>query len=430
LLQCFHADITISLRRGETLARRALIAQSTRQQPMAKRKSKARAAAPANASLLAAVRPLDWLLAAFPLAIALWYFGADDLWVFVVSGIAIIPLAGLMGRATESLAATLGPALGGLLNASFGNAAELIIALAALRSGPQMYPLVKASITGSIIGNVLLVLGLSITLGGLRFTYHNFNRTAASMGATLLTLATVGLMIPTLYYHVFAAEAPSAEQLRTIEFLSEEIAFILAGVYVLSLVFSFVTHRQAFDSSAITPGKAAHVEKPEWTRGPALAVLAAATAGVAVMSELLVGSVEPAAHALGMSSVFVGVIVVAIVGNAAEHSTAVIVAMRDQMDLSVNIAVGSGMQIALFVAPVLVFASLAMGHEHPLDLHFTPMEIVAVTISILVLAQVAQDGESHWLEGVMLLAVYAILALAFYHLGEIAPPAVPAPAGH
>jgi Ca2+:H+ antiporter len=242
-----------------------------------------------------------------------------------------------------------------------------------------------------------------------------------------LTLATVGLMMPTLYYHTFAASLPlQPAQVNTIESLSEEIAVILAGVYVLSLVFSFVTHRQIFESSETqhATDEPVAVHAPAWGRGKSLVVLIVATVGVAVMSELLVDSAEQAAHALGMSAVFVGVIVVAIVGNAAEHSTAVLMAMKNQMDLAVNIAVGSGIQIALFVAPVLVFASLAMGHEHPLDLHFTLMEIVALTISIAVLALVAQDGESHWLEGVMLLAVYAILALAFYHLGDIAPPEI------
>ncbi len=373
---------------------------------------------------------LDSLLLAFPAALAMRFAGVDDLWVFIVSGIAIVPLAGLMGRATESLASTLGSGIGGLLNATFGNAAELIIALIALSKGPQMYPLVKASITGSIIGNVLLVLGLAITLGGFRHTYQHFNRTAASMGATLLALATVGLIMPTLYYYVFATARPlDPDQMATVEFLSEEIAGILAVVYVLSLAFMFVTHRKLFDVAHEPAGQTKAEEKleeePHWGRGMALTVLIASTVGVAVVAEMLVASVEAAAHELGMSQVFVGVIVVAIIGNAAEHSTAVLVAMKNKMDLSVNIAVGSGIQIALFVAPVLVFASMLMGHERPLDLHFTPMEIVAVIASIAILALVAQDGESHWLEGVMLLAVYAILALAFYHLGDLAPPELP-----
>jgi Ca2+:H+ antiporter len=368
--------------------------------------------------------PLLILLIAMPVALAASYFGWGDLWVFVASGVAIVPLAGLMGRATESLAARFGSGVGGLLNATFGNAAEVVIALAALRQGPHMYPLVKASITGSIMGNILLVLGLSMLAGGLRYKQQRFNRTSASMGATLLTLATAGLIIPTLYYYVFAASQPlSPEQQHTVEFLSEEIAVILAGVYVLSLVFTFVTHRGLLTST--DEGPPAHAE-PEWSRTVAISVLVLSTVGVAVMGEMLVRSVEHAATALGMGSVFVGVIVVAIVGNAAEHSSAVLVAMKNKMDLSFTIAVGSGIQIALFVAPLLVFASIALGNAVPLDLHFTPMEIVAVTISIIVLAQVAQDGETHWLEGVMLLAVYAILALAFYHLGEMSVTAAPA----
>jgi Ca2+:H+ antiporter len=387
-------------------------------------------ARPSNSSLTQAAwsylsaHPLDVLLLAFGAAIALRYGHADALWVFVASAVAIVPLAGLMGRATETLAARLGPGIGGLLNATFGNAAEMIIALVALAKGPHMYPLVKASITGSIICNVLLVLGLSFTLGGVRFRYQHFNSAAASMGATLLTLATVGLMMPTLYYHVFAAGSPvQAETMATIESLSEEIAAVLAFVYLLSLVFTLGTHRSMFDGSEQAAGDAsADPKNSNAAVAGAVAVLIVATVGVAIMSELLVETVELATHALGMSSVFVGVIVVAIVGNAAEHSTAVTVALKNQMDLSVNIAVGSGIQIALFVAPVLVFCSLAMGHDRPLDLHFTLMEIVAVAISIFVLALVAHDGQSHWLEGVMLLAVYAVLALAFYHLGEISPP--------
>ncbi len=368
--------------------------------------------------------PLDGLLVAFPLALALRIAGRDDLWVFLASALAVVPLAGLMGRATESLAATLGSGIGGLLNASFGNAAELIIALVALWEGPEMYPLVKASITGSIICNLLLVLGLSITVGGIRYQFQHFNSQAASMGATLLALATIGLIMPTLYYYVFAAARPlDAGQMATVEFLSEEIAAILALVYVLSLVFMFVTHRRLFDGEAgsDTTSQDPQDDDSHWSRPYALAVLTVSTVGVAIVAEMLVGSVEAAARELGMSRVFVGVIVVAIVGNAAEHSTAVLMALKNKMDLAVNIAVGSGIQIALFVAPVLVFASMLMWHEQPLDLHFTLMEIVAVIVSIAVLALVAQDGESHWLEGVMLLAVYAIVALAFYHLGEMSP---------
>lgn len=375
-----------------------------------------------------AVQPLNWLVVALPVSIALRLAGTDDLWVFLASALAIVPLAGLMGQATEHLASKLGAGIGGLLNATFGNAAELIIALAALRKGPQMYPLVKASITGSIIGNVLLVLGAALTAGGFFHRRQTFNRTAASMGATLLALSAVGLIMPTLYYYTYlftGGHTVDENELHMVELLSDEIAAVLAAVYVLSLIFTLFTHRNLFsDQDEARPqphshgDRHKHSEEAAWSRAQALVVLLLSTIGVAAMSEQLVQSVEAAAHSLGMSQVFVGVIVVAIVGNAAEHSTAVLMAIKNKMDLAVNIAVGSSLQIALFVAPVLVFASMAMGHPHTLDLHFTPMEIIAVVISIVVLAMVSQDGESHWLEGVMLLAVYAILALAFYHLPE------------
>ncbi|MEE8451799.1 MAG: calcium/proton exchanger [Thermoguttaceae bacterium] len=365
--------------------------------------------------------PLYWLLVAMPVALALEWTHADPLWVFLISALAIVPLAGLMGRATENLAETLGAGIGGLLNATFGNAAEMIIALIALSKGPEMYPLVKASITGSIIGNILLVLGLSILLGGLKFPRQTFNRTAAGMGATLLALATIGLIMPTLYYYVFhAGTSQAAVGLHEIESLSEEIAFILAFIYVLSLVFSLRTHRHLFSGPEAELQAAGKHHQPEWSRRTSMILLVLATVGIAWMSELLVGSVEHAGKALGMNAVFVGVILVAIVGNAAEHSTAVLMAMKNKMDLAFHIAVGSSIQIALFVAPVLVFASMAMGHEQPLDLHFTLLEILAIMLSVGVLSMVSQDGESHWMEGVMLLGVYIIMALAFYHLPDVA----------
>ncbi len=362
------------------------------------------------------IEPLHWLLAAVPVAVVVEVTHANPLAVFVCSGIAIIPLAGLLGRATENLAETLGPGIGGLLNATFGNAAELILALLALARGPEMYPLVKASLTGSIIGNVLLVLGLSIFVGGWFHTKQVFNRTAATMGATLLALACASLLIPTLYYEVYlATPGVTAEDRANMELLGEEIAVVLAVMYGLSLLFSLKTHQHLF---AGPEGETAEHVAPEWSRRTSQIVLLAATAGVAVMSEFLVGSVEDAARSLGMSDVFVGVIVVAIIGNAAEHSTAVMVAVKDKMDLAVNIAVGSSLQIALFVTPVLVLASVVLGT--PLDLHFTLMEIVALVIAVAVLALVCVDGETHWMEGAMLLGVYVILGLAFYHLPRAA----------
>jgi Ca2+:H+ antiporter len=359
--------------------------------------------------------PLYWILVAMPIAVALQWLHVGPIWVFVFSGLAIVPLAGIMGRATENLAQTLGAGVGGLLNASFGNAAELIIGLMILAKGPAMYPLVKASITGSIIGNILLVLGLSILMGGLKYPRQTFNRTAAGMGATLLTLASIGLIMPTIYFYLFPTLDPAKAGQHNIEYLSEEIAVILAVIYILSLLFSLKTHKHLFAGEGHGSGG-----PPEWSRGTSIGLLLAATLGVAWMSEVLVGTVEQAAHAMGMNQIFIGVVVVAIIGNAAEHSTAVLMALKNQMDLTVQIAVGSSLQIALFVAPMLVFASIPMGwtfgFQQPLDLHFTLLEMIAVVLSVLVLSLVCQDGESHWMEGVMLLGVYVIIALAFYNL--------------
>jgi Ca2+:H+ antiporter len=364
------------------------------------------------------IEPLNWLLAAIPVAITLRFMHASDVWIFVFSCIAIIPLAGLMGRATENLAETMGAGVGGLLNATFGNAAELIIALFALIKGPEMYPLVKASLTGSIIGNVLLVLGLSILIGGFKFERQTFNRTAASTGSALMALATIGLLVPTLFHAFHVQHSTDAGQKEKLSLLSDEIAVILFAVYLLSLFFSLKTHKHLFAGDP-RPEDADVQQVPEWSRKTSMSVLIAATVGVAIMSEILVGSVESAGQKLGMTSIFMGVIVVAVIGNAAEHSTAILMAMKNKMDLAVTIAVGSGIQIALFVTPVLVFVSIALGR--PLDLHFTGMEIAAIVISLIVLNMVCEDGESHWMEGVLLLAVYIILGLAFYHLPEAAP---------
>ena len=250
------------------------------------------------------IDPLYWLLAAIPVAITLRVMGASDVWIFASSCVAIIPLAGLMGRATESLAETMGAGVGGLLNATFGNAAELIIALMALAKGPEMYPLVKASITGSIIGNVLLVLGLSILCGGLKYERQTFNRVGASTGSALMALATIGLLVPTMFHYFHVHEGASPDKKEDFSFLSDEIAVILFLVYLLSLVFSLRTHKHLF-SGRPDPGDAdAEKEPPEWSRKTAMIVLISATVGVALMSEFLVGSVEAAGRKLGLTSVF------------------------------------------------------------------------------------------------------------------------------
>ncbi len=363
--------------------------------------------------------PFYWLLLAIPLAALLNYLQSGGLAAFIMSAVAVVPLAGLMGRATESLAHALSPSIGGLLNATFGNAAELILALFALARGPEMYPLVKASLTGSIIGNVLLVMGASIVAGGLRYRKQRFNATTASMGATLLALASVGLVMPSIYYHLFRGRAGHIrdEDLMRIEWLSEEIAVVLAIMYVLSLIFTLVTHRDLFGGEEENSEKG-HRPKAEWDWRTALTMLVMATLGVSWMSHVLVGTVEQARHALGMSEIFVGVVIVAVIGNAAEHSSAILMAFRNQMDATVQIAVGSAIQVALFVAPVLVFASMFMGHPHALDLHFSLLETVTVVITVGVLALICQDGETHWMEGALMLGVYTIIALAFYNLPD------------
>ena len=344
------------------------------------------------------------LLALVPLALVLEWSHVDPLLIFITSALAIIPLAGLMGEATEKLAHHTGAGLGGLLNASFGNAAELIIAMMALREG--LHDVVKASITGSILGNILLVLGASMVAGGIRYERQQFNRTAAGMGSSLLLLAAVGLIVPAIFHQTAADQGDIIEQR-----LSLEIAVVLFGIYVLSLFFSLKTHQHLYLGE--NPSIGEDDDRP-WSKRTAMIVLALATVATGVMSEALVGALVPAAERLGMTRIFVGVILVALVGNAAEHSTAVLMARKNHMDLAIGIAVGSSLQIAMLVAPVLVFVSYVFGA--PLNLIFTPFEVAAVTLSVLIVGFIAMDGESHWMEGVMLVGVYVILAIAFFFL--------------
>jgi Ca2+:H+ antiporter len=356
---------------------------------------------------------LNSLLVFVPIAVVLHYTHAPGFWVFAASGVAIVPLAGLMGKATEALSEKLGAGIGGLLNATFGNAAEMIIAFQGLRAG--LTEVVKASITGSILGNILLVLGLSILSGGLKRKTQKFNSTAATMSATLMALSAIGLMVPAVFHLITAGEF-AQERARAEANLSLEISVVLFATYLLSLVFSLRTHRDLYLGTS-NPHDESVAMRPK-TAG---LVLIVATGFVAWMSELLVGAVESASHALGLTDVFVGVIVVAIIGNAAEHSTAILVAMKNQMDLAYHIAVGSSMQIALFVAPALVFLSYAIGR--PMNLLFTSLEVITVGLAVLVVSLVAVDGESNWMEGVLLLAVYIIFAIAFFFLPAHTTPA-------
>ena len=366
---------------------------------------------------------LDWLLIFVPISIALRFIPAfeNPTALFICSGLAIIPLAGWMGKATEHLAEHLGQGIGGLLNATFGNAAELIIALFALSKGLE--GVVKASITGSIIGNMLLVLGLSLIAGGAKYKTQTFDRTAASTSATALTLGAIALLIPTVF-HLVAANVPVAQGGWTPQKeqnLSLAIAIVLIVTYVFTLYFSLVTHKEYFVGEAMqgVAQEVGHEEEASgdhWTKGKSIAVLLVATGFVALISEFLVGAVEAARGALGFTEVFVGVIVVAIIGNAAEHSSAVLMAIRNKMDLSLGIALGSSLQIALFVAPILLFASYLFGK--PMNLEFTIPEVVAVFGSILIVQQICSDGESNWIEGLQLLSVYAILGILFYFLPD------------
>ena len=348
---------------------------------------------------------LGWLLVFAPAAIAIHYASPQaNTTVFVLACLAIIPLAGFLGRATEHLASRTSESVGGLLNATFGNAAELIIGLMALHRG--LYSITKASITGSIIGNVLLVLGASILAGGLRHQRQSFNLMSARAQSTLLMLAAIALLLPAMVHHVADPSKGVQEQ-----GLSVAIAVVLLLAYAMHLLFSLSTHRELLEGESEPEASA----EPVWSLRRALGVLVASTAATAWISEILIGSVEQAAHKAGMSELFVGVIVVATVGNAAEHSSAVMASWRNRMDLALSIAVGSSIQIALFVAPVLVLASYFLGPK-PMDLVFTTAEVTAVAVSVIIMSQVAGDGESNWLEGAQLLAVYVILGFVFYFL--------------
>ena len=371
------------------------------------------------------VQPLDWLLVAAPAALAIKYVPGwqNETLQFAVAAVAVIPLAGWLGRATEHLAERAGPGVGGLLNATFGNAAELIIGLLALSHG--LIGVVKASITGSIIGNILLVLGASMLAGGFRFSRQRFNQTAARVASTSLTLAAIGLIIPTVF-HVAAGQQPGGWTPHAEQQLSAAIAAVLFVTYVLSLVFSLVTHKELFAGEAPAPSRSKGHGGAAWSVAKSVVVLAVATLLVVVMSELLVSSVESARQRLGLTEVFVGVIVVAIIGNAAEHSTAISVALKNKMDLSLGIAIGSSQQIALFVTPALVFASYLFGR--PMNLEFSFPEIAAVVLSVWILGEISGDGECNWLEGVQLLSVYVIIAILFFFLPE--PAHVTPASGH
>ena len=346
---------------------------------------------------------LNALLIFVPIPIIGKVLGFPSPVIFITAGIAIIPLANIMGRATEYLAERVGVGLGSVVNSTFGNACELIIGCAALRAG--LIDVVEASITGSIIGNVLLVLGASILAGGLKYDKQVFNRTAATTAATLLALAAISLTVPAVFHYTAPQAAGNAPK------LAMAISCVLFVTYILGLVFSLKTHRDLYLPSQDAEVDAA-LGTSSWSVKKSLLILSLAAVLVAILSEYLVHAIAETALALGVSKIFIGVILVAIIGNAAEHSTAVLMAMRNKMDLAINIALGSGTQIALFVAPILVFVSFCLGT--PMDLCFSKMEVLSIVVSVIILAFIATDGECNWLEGVQLLAVYLVLGAAFY----------------
>jgi Ca2+:H+ antiporter len=344
------------------------------------------------------LRPrLSWLLVLVPVSVVAELVVHNELLVFVTSAAAILPLAGVLGRATEELALHVGPRTGGLLNATFGNLTELIIAVFLVLRGE--FDVVKASLIGSILGNILLVLGLSFFLGGLRYREQDFNERSASVHATSLMLAVLGLVMPALFAldpsHTFAE--------------NETVSLVVAGVLILlyagALLFTLRTHEHLFRTPEAD-------EKPSWTRTRALGVLVVAAGFVALMSEFLVGALDPAVESLGVSKFFVGIILVPLVGNAAEHGAAVLFAMKNKMDISLEIAIGSSTQIALFVAPALVFISLATGH--PMTFVFRVSEVAAVATAAVIMNLIALDGKSNWLEGAQLVGAYVIMAIAFF----------------
>jgi Ca2+:H+ antiporter len=359
------------------------------------------------------MRPVYYLGVFIPAAVALELAHASPVLIFTAAALGVIPTAALMGTATEELAERTGPGIGGFLNVTFGNAPELIIALFALEKG--LHEVVKASIVGSIIGNILLVLGAAMLVGGWTRDKQTFNRTAANAQSAMLLLALAALLLPAVFQLIHGGSLPGVGEDRhpfsdEVENLSLGVAIILMLSYAAGLLFSMKTHRAVFN-----PYEAEHdaAHAGGWSIRKSMGLLAIAAVLVGLMSEILVGSISEASHEIGLSEFFVGVFVVAIVGNAAEHWVAVLVAAKDKMDLAVNIAIGSSAQIALFVAPLLVLLSYVIGPE-PMPLVFNGYELGAMLFAVLIANFLTQEGESNWFEGVQLLALYALLGLVFY----------------
>jgi len=347
----------------------------------------------------------QWVMLAFvPVSILLNVFHAPPVWVFLTACLAIVPLAGAMGAATEELAKYRGQAIGGLMNATFGNATELIIAIVAVINGEV--DVVRASLIGSIVGNLLLVLGLSALLGGLKFKEQKFSKDAAGTHSSMMTIAVISLLVPA----IFVRSVPHLHEADIrVQNLSLCVAGVLIALYIGGLVFALWTHQSAF-----MPQEEEEHEPPTLKQSTAIWILLASTVAIAFESEMLVHSITPVVHALHMSKFFLGIIVIPIIGNAAEHSTAIVTAMKNKMDISLNIAVSSATQIAMFVAPVIIFVSAATAFH--VSILFSNVELITVVVAVVIAGQVTRDGKTNWLEGAQLLAVYIIIALAFFFI--------------
>ncbi|HEY7733918.1 MAG TPA: calcium/proton exchanger [Nitrososphaera sp.] len=362
-----------------------------------------------------------FLLVFVPIAVALEYAHADHLLLFVVAAIALIPLAKLIGDSTEHLSTHYGATTGSLLNVTFGNAAEIIIAIVAISAG--LLDLVKASITGAILGNILLIFGLSLVAGGFKYKEQRFSRENVGFQSSMLFIAVIGLAVPTIIATTALAGPGDQENLQL---LSDSLAFILLAVYILGIVFTFFTHKHLFVQREALEEATTGETKPSgdsgvdhgghghWSKKKAFILLAASMGGVILVSEILVGSVEQTGEELGFGELFVGAIIVGIVGNAAEHSSAILLARKGKIELSIGIAAGSGTQIALFVVPILVFAGIAMGQ--PFTLVFTLFELAMILLGAIILNLIVHDGKTNWFEGVMLTAVYVIMAIGFFFI--------------
>ena len=361
------------------------------------------------------------LLTFVPIAVALEFLNAaDHIVIFIVAAVGLVPLAKLIGDSTENLAIYYGSTSGSLLNVTFGNAAEIIIAIVAINAG--LLDLVKASITGAILRNILLIFGLSIIAGGFKHKEQFFNKENTGVQSSMLFLAVIGLAIPTVLATTALEPLDTSDQLK-IQFLSDAIAFLLLAVYVAGIIFTFITHKHLFSVQLSPETREEGKEKVEqiegreedhrdWSKKKSFVLLGISMAGVVIVSEILVGSVEATIKEFGFGELFVGAIIIGIVGNAAEHSSAIILARKGKIDLSIGIAAGSGTQIALFVVPILVIAGIVMGR--PFTLVFTIFELVSVFLAAIILNLIAHDGKSNWFEGVLLTAVYIAIAIGFF----------------